>query len=132
MEPVLWFMVLVVVSFLWIANYQYFTVLPFTYFLVLRTSENNYLSFLIQKAYQRSFADQGIDSRTIYEHDITFEDTEKRSHIERFYTLHTTEKMSESKEYTYAEAAEHKTKKDLFMVIHDKVYDTSAFVDEHP
>ncbi|TGO63600.1 hypothetical protein BOTNAR_0098g00020 [Botryotinia narcissicola] len=40
--------------------------------------------------------------------------------------------MSESKEYTYAEAAEHKTKKDLFMVIHDKVYDTSAFVDEHP
>ncbi|KAI9645076.1 hypothetical protein NHQ30_005810 [Ciborinia camelliae] len=40
--------------------------------------------------------------------------------------------MSEMKEYTYAEAAEHKTKKDLFMVIHDKVYDTSAFVDEHP
>ena len=40
--------------------------------------------------------------------------------------------MSELKEYTYAEAAEHKTKKDLFMVIHDKVYDTSAFVDEHP
>ncbi|KAF7854626.1 hypothetical protein EAF04_010434 [Stromatinia cepivora] len=40
--------------------------------------------------------------------------------------------MSETKEYTYAEAAEHKTKKDLFMVIHDKVYDTSSFVDEHP
>ncbi|TEY60730.1 hypothetical protein BOTCAL_0177g00040 [Botryotinia calthae] len=40
--------------------------------------------------------------------------------------------MSASKEYTYAETAEHKTKKDLFMVIHDKVYDTSAFVDEHP
>jgi len=37
-----------------------------------------------------------------------------------------------SKEFTYAEAAEHKTKKDLYMVIHDKVYDTSAFVDEHP
>ncbi|QSZ36065.1 hypothetical protein DSL72_007189 [Monilinia vaccinii-corymbosi] len=40
--------------------------------------------------------------------------------------------MSETKEYTYAEAAEHNTKKDLFMIIHDKVYDTSAFVDEHP
>ncbi|APA15473.1 hypothetical protein SS1G_13399 [Sclerotinia sclerotiorum 1980 UF-70] len=40
--------------------------------------------------------------------------------------------MSETKEYTYAEAAEHKTKKDLFMVIHDKVYNVSSFVDEHP
>ncbi|KAJ8063267.1 hypothetical protein OCU04_008498 [Sclerotinia nivalis] len=40
--------------------------------------------------------------------------------------------MSETKEYTYVEAAEHKTKKDLFMVIDDKVYDASSFVDEHP
>lgn len=100
---------------------------------MLRISEKNYLSFIIQKVYQELFADEGIESRTNYEHDnTTFEDTEKRSNIEGFHTLHTTEKMSESKEYTYAEAAEHKTKKDLFMVIHDKVYDTSAFVDEHP
>ncbi|CAD6446937.1 c05e1f4d-4b44-4baa-a57b-3798f91c0ad6 [Sclerotinia trifoliorum] len=40
--------------------------------------------------------------------------------------------MSETKEYTYAEAAEHKTKKDLFMVIHDNIYNVSSFVDEHP
>jgi len=37
-----------------------------------------------------------------------------------------------SKEYTYAEVAEHTAKKDLLLVIHDKVYDTSSFVDEHP
>ncbi|ESZ93313.1 cytochrome b5 [Sclerotinia borealis F-4128] len=40
--------------------------------------------------------------------------------------------MSETKEYTYAEVAEHTTKKSLFMVIHDNIYDASAFVDEHP
>ncbi|CAN8098178.1 unnamed protein product [Discula destructiva] len=39
--------------------------------------------------------------------------------------------MSE-KEYTYQDVAEHNTKKDLFMVIHDKVYDAAKFVDEHP
>ena len=99
---------------------------------MLQISEKNYLSFTIQKVNQELFADEGIESRTIYEHDNTFEDTDKRSNIEGLHTLHTAEKMSESKEYTYAEAAEHKTKKDLFMVIHDKVYDTSAFVDEHP
>jgi len=27
---------------------------------------------------------------------------------------------------------EHTTKKDLYVVIHDKVYDSSSFVDEHP
>ena len=37
-----------------------------------------------------------------------------------------------SKEYTYQDVAEHNTKKDLFLVIHDKVYDGSKFVDEHP
>ncbi|KAG9248045.1 cytochrome b5-like heme/steroid binding domain-containing protein [Calycina marina] len=37
-----------------------------------------------------------------------------------------------SKEYTYAEVSEHATKKDLLMVIHDKVYDAASFVDEHP
>jgi len=37
-----------------------------------------------------------------------------------------------SKEYTYTEVAAHSSKKDLLLVIHDKVYDTSSFVDEHP
>ncbi|KAI1319748.1 cytochrome b5 [Xylariaceae sp. FL0255] len=37
-----------------------------------------------------------------------------------------------SKEYTYQDVAEHNTKKDLFVVIHDKVYDCAKFVDEHP
>ncbi|CAJ2504874.1 Uu.00g122680.m01.CDS01 [Anthostomella pinea] len=36
------------------------------------------------------------------------------------------------KEYTYQDVAEHNTKKDLFVVIHDKVYDCTKFVDEHP
>ncbi|KAL5091458.1 hypothetical protein Trisim1_003064 [Trichoderma cf. simile WF8] len=37
-----------------------------------------------------------------------------------------------STEYSYQDVAEHNTKKDLFVVIHDKVYDCSKFVDEHP
>lgn len=37
-----------------------------------------------------------------------------------------------SKEFTYAEVSAHSGKKDLYLVIHDKVYDTSSFVDEHP
>ncbi|EAU33794.1 cytochrome b5 [Aspergillus terreus NIH2624] len=37
-----------------------------------------------------------------------------------------------SKELTFAEVAGHNTKKDLYMVVHDKVYDCSSFVDEHP
>lgn len=40
--------------------------------------------------------------------------------------------MSDGKEFTLKEIAEHNTKKDLFMVIHDKVYDCTSFVDEHP
>ncbi|PMD18807.1 cytochrome b5 [Hyaloscypha hepaticicola] len=40
--------------------------------------------------------------------------------------------MSSTKEFTYAEVAEHSAKKDLYLVIHDKVYNTTAFVDEHP
>lgn len=40
--------------------------------------------------------------------------------------------MSETKEYTYQDVAEHNTKKDCFLVIHDKVYDCGKFVDEHP
>jgi hypothetical protein len=37
-----------------------------------------------------------------------------------------------SKEFTYAEVQAHSTKKDLYVVIHDKVYDTTSFIDEHP
>jgi len=37
-----------------------------------------------------------------------------------------------SEELTYAEVQKHSTKKDLYLVIHDKVYNTSSFVDEHP
>jgi cytochrome b involved in lipid metabolism len=37
-----------------------------------------------------------------------------------------------SKEFTYSDVSEHSTKKDLYIVIHDKVYNASSFVDEHP
>jgi cytochrome b involved in lipid metabolism len=37
-----------------------------------------------------------------------------------------------SEELTFAEVAAHSTKKDLYMVVHDKVYNISEFVDEHP
>ncbi|KAF8540286.1 cytochrome b5-like heme/steroid binding domain-containing protein [Trichophaea hybrida] len=40
--------------------------------------------------------------------------------------------MAENKEYTYEEIKGHDTKKDLWMVIHDKVYSVGSFVDEHP
>jgi cytochrome b5 len=40
--------------------------------------------------------------------------------------------MSDTKELTYAEVAEHNSKKDLYVVIHDKVYNASSFIDEHP
>ena len=43
-----------------------------------------------------------------------------------------TVKMSANKEYTYQDVAEHNTKKDMFVVIHDKVYDCAKFIDEHP
>lgn len=36
------------------------------------------------------------------------------------------------KEFTYQDVAEHNTKKDMYVVIHDKVYDCAKFVDEHP
>ncbi|KAF2870292.1 cytochrome b5 [Massariosphaeria phaeospora] len=35
-------------------------------------------------------------------------------------------------EFTYADVSEHVSKKDLFLVVHDKVYNASSFVDEHP
>ncbi|PHH61304.1 hypothetical protein CDD81_483 [Ophiocordyceps australis] len=37
-----------------------------------------------------------------------------------------------SKEFTLQDVAEHNTKKDLYLVIHDKVYDCVQFIDEHP
>ncbi|KAF7591818.1 hypothetical protein BBP40_001089 [Aspergillus hancockii] len=40
--------------------------------------------------------------------------------------------MSETKELTFSEVSEHNTKKDLYMIVHDKVYDCTSFVDEHP
>ncbi|PLB55614.1 putative cytochrome b5, partial [Aspergillus steynii IBT 23096] len=40
--------------------------------------------------------------------------------------------MSANKELTFQEVAEHNTKKDLYLVVHDKVYDCTSFVDEHP
>jgi cytochrome b involved in lipid metabolism len=40
--------------------------------------------------------------------------------------------MSAEKEFTYAEVAEHTSKKDIYIVVHDVVYDASNFVDEHP
>ncbi|KZZ96802.1 Cytochrome b5 [Moelleriella libera RCEF 2490] len=33
---------------------------------------------------------------------------------------------------TYQDVAEHNTKKDIYVVIHDKIYDCTQFVDEHP
>lgn len=37
-----------------------------------------------------------------------------------------------SLELTYQDIAEHNTKKDIYLVIHDKVYDATKFIDEHP
>ncbi|KAI9794631.1 MAG: hypothetical protein M1816_004518 [Peltula sp. TS41687] len=36
------------------------------------------------------------------------------------------------KEYTYADISAHNSKKDGFVVIHDRVYNAASFVDEHP
>jgi hypothetical protein len=40
--------------------------------------------------------------------------------------------MSAGKEFTYSDVSEHASKKDLYIVVHDKVYDCTSFVDEHP
>ncbi|EGS19665.1 putative membrane bound hemoprotein [Thermochaetoides thermophila DSM 1495] len=37
-----------------------------------------------------------------------------------------------SLQLTYQDVAEHNTKNDLYVVIHDKIYDITKFVDEHP
>lgn len=40
--------------------------------------------------------------------------------------------MAGDKEFTLQEVAAHDTKKDLYMIVNEKVYDISSFVDEHP
>lgn len=40
--------------------------------------------------------------------------------------------MSDLTEYTFDEVKAHDTKKDLWVVINNKVYDITSFVDEHP
>ncbi|MCJ1336333.1 hypothetical protein MMC09_001609 [Bachmanniomyces sp. S44760] len=40
--------------------------------------------------------------------------------------------MSETTELTYSDVSEHSSKKDLYVVVHDKVYNATQFVDEHP
>jgi cytochrome b involved in lipid metabolism len=40
--------------------------------------------------------------------------------------------MSATKEFTMQDVAEHNTSKDIYMVVHDKVYDCTKFLDEHP
>lgn len=37
-----------------------------------------------------------------------------------------------SRNITFTEASQHRTKDDLWLVIHDQVYDVSKFMDEHP
>ncbi|RPA96738.1 cytochrome b5 [Choiromyces venosus 120613-1] len=37
-----------------------------------------------------------------------------------------------SAEYTFADVKEHQSKKDLWLVVYDKVYSCGEFVDEHP
>lgn len=43
-----------------------------------------------------------------------------------------TSKMSADKEFTYSDVSEHTSKKDLYIVVDDKVYNCTSFVDEHP
>jgi len=40
--------------------------------------------------------------------------------------------MAAVQEFTYSDVSEHSSKKDLYVVVHDKVYNASTFVDEHP
>ncbi|KAL8693847.1 MAG: hypothetical protein Q9218_001403 [Villophora microphyllina] len=40
--------------------------------------------------------------------------------------------MSETQELTFSDVASHNSKKDLYLVVHDKVYDATKFIDEHP
>ncbi|KAI4127939.1 MAG: hypothetical protein LQ338_002963 [Usnochroma carphineum] len=40
--------------------------------------------------------------------------------------------MSETQELTFSDVKSHNSKKDLYVVIHDTVYDATKFIDEHP
>ncbi|KAF3907954.1 hypothetical protein ABW21_db0206536 [Orbilia brochopaga] len=40
--------------------------------------------------------------------------------------------MTETTEVTYAELSTYDTKEKLYVAIHEKVYDVTKFVDEHP
>ncbi|KAJ8663776.1 hypothetical protein O0I10_000050 [Lichtheimia ornata] len=40
--------------------------------------------------------------------------------------------MTKNKTYTYEEVAKHNKPNDLWMVIHNKVFDITPFIDEHP
>ncbi|KAL9101885.1 MAG: hypothetical protein Q9163_002906 [Psora crenata] len=40
--------------------------------------------------------------------------------------------MSETTQLTYSEVSSHNSKKDLYVVVHDKIYNTTTFIDEHP
>lgn len=40
--------------------------------------------------------------------------------------------MADEKEFTYADVSAHNSKKDILVVIHDKVYNPTSFIDEHP
>ncbi|KAF9391899.1 hypothetical protein CPB97_005026 [Podila verticillata] len=40
--------------------------------------------------------------------------------------------MAEKKIFTFADLSQHTSRDNLFLVIHDKVYDVSGFIDEHP
>ncbi|MCJ1237667.1 hypothetical protein MMC14_005654 [Varicellaria rhodocarpa] len=37
-----------------------------------------------------------------------------------------------SQELTYTQVSEHSSKKDLYLVVHDQVYNATTFIDEHP
>lgn len=62
--------------------------------------------------------------------DFPFRAATELGHLSSRTALQPTFKMS--KEFTYAEIQAHSAKKDLYVVIHDKVYNATAFVDEHP
>jgi cytochrome b involved in lipid metabolism len=40
--------------------------------------------------------------------------------------------LNMSAELTYQDVAEHNTKSNIYVVIHDKIYNASKFIDEHP
>ncbi|KAJ4133272.1 hypothetical protein NW754_016081 [Fusarium falciforme] len=40
--------------------------------------------------------------------------------------------MAQVQEFTMQDVAEHNTKNDMYLVVHEKVYDCTKFLDEHP